>query len=134
MCRMALGVVAAEGGDVAAVQEQYAALEAMERVPRVWWEIHCPGRLLGVMAHRIGAPEKAAAHFEEALAFTRRAGYRPELAWTCCDTADLLLDRRGPGDRERAMALLDEGLALSRELGMKPLIERILSRRKILRA
>jgi len=134
MCRMALGVVAVEGGDVAAVREQYAALDAMPRAPRVWWEIHCIGRLLGVMAHHIGEPEKAAAHFEEALAFCRQAGYRPELAWTCCDYADLLLERNSPGDHERAMALLDEGLAISREMGMKPLMERILSRRKILKA
>ena len=34
--------------------------------------------------------------FEEALAFCRKAGYRPELAWTCCDYADTLLQRNEP--------------------------------------
>ena len=38
------------------------------------------------------------------------------------------------GDRERAMPLLDESLAISRELGMRPLMERVLSRREILKA
>ena len=74
------------------------------------------------------------AHFEDALAFTRKAGYRPELAWTCCDYADLLRQRNGPGDGERAAALLEEGLGIARDLGMRPLMERILSRRQFLKA
>jgi hypothetical protein len=61
-------------------------------------------------------------------------GYRPELAWTCCDYADTLLQRKEPGDREKAMAMLDESLAISSELGMRPLMERVLSRRDILKA
>ena len=40
----------------------------------------------------------------------------------------------GPGDREKGMSLLDEALAISRELGMRPLMERVLSRRDILKA
>ncbi len=66
------------------------------------------------------------------LAFCRKGGYRPELAWTCCDYADTLLQRQEPGDREKAMSLLDESLAISSELGMRPLMERVLSRREIL--
>ena len=38
------------------------------------------------------------------------------------------------GDHEKAVSLLDEGLAIARDLGMRPLIERILSRREILKA
>jgi len=68
------------------------------------------------------------------LLFCRKAGYRPELAWTCCDYADTLLQRKEPGDREKAMSLLDESLAISSELGMRPLMERVLSRREILKA
>ena len=64
----------------------------------------------------------------------RKAGYRPELAWTCCDYADTLLQRGNPGDREKAMSLLDESLSISSELGMRPLMERVLSRREILKA
>jgi len=45
-----------------------------------------------------------------------------------------LLQRNEPGDRERAMSLLDESLAISSELGMRPLMERVLSRREILKA
>ncbi len=78
--------------------------------------------------------DQAAEHFEECLSFSRRAGYRPELAWTCCDYADTLLRRNEHGDREKAMSSLDESLAISSELGMRPLMERVLSRRQMLRA
>ena len=78
-------------------------------------------------------------YHEAALAFCRKAGYRPELAWTCCDYADMLLARAQQaappqGDRAKAMSLLDEALAISSELGMRPLMGRVLSRREILRA
>ena len=75
-------------------------------------------------------PEDAVAHFEESLAFCR-GGYEPELAWTRCDYADTLRDRSGDGDREKAVHLQDASLVISRELGMRPLMERVLSRREI---
>ena len=70
-------------------------------------------------------------HFEDALAFCRKAGYRPALAWISCDYADDLRERNGDGDPAKAMVLLDESLAISSELGMRPLMERALSRREI---
>ena len=48
--------------------------------------------------------------------------------------ADTLLKHFNPGDQEQAMSLLDELLAISTELGMRPLMERVLSRRDILKA
>jgi len=57
-----------------------------------------------------------------------------ELAWTCCDYADTLREPDGAGDRAKAMSLLDESLAISSELGMRPLMERVLSRREMLGA
>mgnify|MGYP003720760009 FL=1 len=78
--------------------------------------------------------DQAAAHFEDALAFCRKAGYQPELAWTCCDYADMLKERNAEGDHAKAITLLDESLAISSELGMRPLMERVLSRREILKA
>ena len=64
--------------------------------------------------------DQAVVHFEDALAFCRKAGYRPVLAWTCCDYADALRDRDGEGDRSRAGSLLDESSAFSSDLGMRP--------------
>ena len=57
---------------------------------------------------------------EAKLTFCRNGRFRPQLAWICCDYADLLLQRNGEGDRTKAMSLLDESLAISRELGMRP--------------
>ena len=68
------------------------------------------------------------------LAFTRKAGYRPELAWSLCDYADMLLERNGEGDINRAVELLDESRAISIELGMRPLMGMVLSKQDILRA
>ena len=83
----------------------------------------------------MGNLDLAVGHFDDSLSFCLRGGFRPELAWTCCDYADTLLQRNEPGDREKATwALLDESLAISSELGMRPLMERVLSRREILKA
>ncbi len=90
--------------------------------------------MLGLLSRTTDNLDQAVAHFEDALTFCRKAGYRPELAWTCCDYADTLLQRNEPGDREKATSLLDESLSISTELGMRPLMERVLSRREILKA
>jgi tetratricopeptide (TPR) repeat protein len=90
--------------------------------------------VLGLLSQTLGRTEEASTHFEEALEFCRGAGYRPELAETCSDYAEMLLDRDGPGDDEKAIELQDEALAITQELGMRPLTERILARREILRA
>ena len=84
-------------------------------------------------------PVQAEEHFEDALAFCRKAGYRPELAWTCHDYAELILQHPNPDERKAgtrtaptyqgegttATALLEEGMAIAVQLGMPPLMERI---------
>ena len=91
-------------------------------------------RIWGVLAQKLGKYEESAAHFEEALSFSRNGGYRPELAWTCFKYGEMLLERDSEGDKAKATSLLDESLKLSSDLGMRPLIERVLSRREILKA
>ena len=41
----------------------------------------------------------------------------------------MLLERDAEGDHQKAMQLLDESLAISSDLGMRPLMERVLSRK-----
>ncbi len=55
------------------------------------------------------------------------------MAWSCCDYADVPRERDDEGDRAKAITLLDGSLAISRKLGMRPMMERVLSRREILR-
>jgi hypothetical protein len=81
-------------------------------------------RLLGLLETTAGQLEDALAHFEGGLTFCERAGYRPEYAWTAHDYAEALLERGGPGDRERSAAMRVEALAVAHELGMQPLIDR----------
>ena len=76
-------------------------------------------------AKTVGNREQAFVHFEDSLAFCRKAGYRPELAWTCYDFADTLLERDDLDDQTKARSLLDEALVITRELSMKPLQERV---------
>ena len=89
-------------------------------------------RLLGLLAHASGNAEVAAAHFEAALVFCKKANYRPEWAWTCYDYACLLTEHARCGTAgsmstphmDKATALLEEALAIARELVMGPLQER----------
>jgi ATP/maltotriose-dependent transcriptional regulator MalT len=127
--RIALGLIATERDDVQELQVQYEALLPHAGMASPGTDILLD-RVLGQLAGTMGELDRSAEHFEAALAFARKGGYRPELAWTCCDYADLLRQRNAPGDGERAAALLDEGLALAQEMGMRPLAERVQARRK----
>lgn len=125
--------MAVERSDVAAAANQFSALEPLRgTMPTILNWVMSVDHLLGLLAQTIGNLDQSAGHFEDDLAFSRKAGYRPELVWTCCDYADMLLGRNNEGDRAKAVFLLDESLAISSELGMRPLMERALSRREIL--
>lgn len=131
--RGGLALEAVRRADVAAAPEHYNALGSMESMAFPGNVIVVAG-LLGLLAQTMGNMAQSAAHFEDALAFCRKAGFGPALAWTCCDYADMLRERDGEGDRTKAMTLLDESLSISNELGMRPLMERVLSRREMLSA
>ena len=131
--RTGMGLIAVNRADSSAAAEHYASLASSRGTIMVWFSLVFD-RVLGLLAHTVGNDDLATEHFEDALAICRNAGCRPDLAWTCCDYADTLLERNGEGDRTKATSLLDESLAISTELGMRPLMERVLSRREILKA
>jgi DNA-binding CsgD family transcriptional regulator len=122
LARAGLGLMAVLHHDAASCAEHYANLDTVRGI-LIYFCIS-GDRLLGLLSHTMDNLDQASQHFEDALGFCRKAGYRPELAWTCCDYADTLLARHQPGDRQRAMSLLDECLRITRELGMRPLAER----------
>jgi len=127
-----LALLAVLKGDESAAKEHYDYLQGQRGT--MIWTVFSFDRLLGLLSQTMGNLAQSASHFEEALDFCRKAGYRPELAWSCCDYADMLRARDAEGDRAKAITLLDESLATSSELGMRPLMERVLSRREILGA
>ena len=108
-----------------AAKEHYASLES-QRGTMVPFVMMVADRVLGLLAQTMGNLEKASEHFEDALTFCRKAGYRPELAWTCHDYADTLL-QSSTSDRDKVLSLLGEALSLSQELGMRPLMERVVA-------
>ncbi|MFQ6029655.1 MAG: helix-turn-helix transcriptional regulator, partial [Dehalococcoidia bacterium] len=126
--RIGLALIAVVRGDSVSARELYDASESM-RGTMSPQSPHGPGlaadRILGLLAQTIGDLDQAAGHFEEALAFCRKAGYRPELAWTCCDYAEALARRNGPGDGPTANSLLEESSSIAGELGMRPLLDRV---------
>ena len=132
LANVVLALIVVERGDALAARDPYAVLKRLrDRAPS--FQISTD-RVLGLLAHTMDELDGAIGHFEEALAFCRKAGNRPQLAWTCCDYTDVLRERDREGDREKAVSLPDESLAISRELGMRPLMERVLARREILTA
>ncbi len=125
--RAVLGLVAALHGDADSAGEQYQFLQQYRGIilPGI---LRSVDRFLGLLSQAMGNMDQATVHFEDALAFCRKAGYRPELAWTCCDYADMLVQRNGRGDSGNVQSHLEESLAISTELGMRPLVERATER------
>lgn len=121
--RAGLALLAAQQGDQSGAKEHYDYF--LRHRGTMIWTLASSDRLLGLLAQTVSALDQAAAHFEDALAFCRRAGYRPELAWTLFDYSSTLMAQDQPGDVNRARNLLKECLAISNELGMRPLMERV---------
>jgi DNA-binding CsgD family transcriptional regulator len=81
-------------------------------------------RHLGLLAATMKRWPDAERHFDAALAMNQRQRARPWLAHTQHQYAAMLLARNANGDRERAIALLDDALAAAGEIGMAALAER----------
>jgi tetratricopeptide (TPR) repeat protein len=129
----ALGLIAIQVDDTDMVKSSQTTLKRLPDWP-LYWGIFCKPHMMGLLASALGDVVEATTQFESCIALLGGIGGRLELAWTCCDYADTLLGRDDPGDREKAISLLDESLAISRELGMRLLMERVLSRRNLLKA
>jgi class 3 adenylate cyclase/ATP/maltotriose-dependent transcriptional regulator MalT len=85
-------------------------------------------RYLGMLGTIMARWEDAERHFEHAMAMNARMGARPWLAHTQHDYAAMLFARGQTGDREKAATLMNDALATARELGMRALEERIITR------
>jgi len=80
-------------------------------------------RVRALCAAALGRDDQARSDFESAYEFCRKAGYRPELAWTCYDYASFLLERKT--DEARARVLLEEANRTAAALEMRPLVQRV---------
>ena len=81
-------------------------------------------RYLGMLAATLGEDDLAEQHFERAMELNRRMGAVTWLAHTAYQYARMLL-AHGPGERDRAGALLGEASALAERIGMPALLGRV---------
>ena len=68
------------------------------------------------------------------IAYSRDRNKPPAIAMSCEALSEILIERNAPGDRDKATELQDEAISIAQELGMKPLLERVLAQREILKA
>ena len=93
----------------------------------------CPARHLGAAAALLGEPEKARAYYHQALEACAKIRFRPEIALTRLQMADLILEHY-PDERPEAMEHLEFAIGEFRDMKMQPSLERALRHREILRA
>jgi tetratricopeptide (TPR) repeat protein len=88
---------------------------------------------LGMLATVLGRYDDAEEHFADALRLAERMRALPWQATIRREWAELHRRRAGRGDRERALALLDEAEAIARPIGMDLLLGWIAESRDALR-
>jgi len=130
LCRL---VVAVESPDAGLANN---ALKKLSSLPTTTpgLPFACSDRLMGLGYATAGNADAAEASFGKALNWCRENKSIPENAWAASDFAEFLIERDSPGDSEKATELQDEAIAITTKLGMKPLLERVLAQRKILKA
>ncbi|MGA2110259.1 MAG: hypothetical protein ABSH25_21740, partial [Syntrophorhabdales bacterium] len=93
----------------------------------------CPSRHLGAAAVLLGRPEEARAYYEEALDMATGLRFRPEIALTRLQLAELLLAHY-PEKKAEALEHLDFAIGEFKEMKMQPALERALRQREALKA
>jgi tetratricopeptide (TPR) repeat protein len=93
----------------------------------------CVARHLGVAATLLGRRQEARKHYREAIKVCTEMKFRPELALTRLQFAELLLEHHR---KERAAALehIDFAISEFRDMKMRPWLERALRHKEILKA
>jgi len=97
------------------------------------WLTTCKERHLGAAASLLGRPDEARKYYEEAIRACTEMKFRPELALTRLQLAELLLEHF-PKERAEALEHLDFAINEFREMKMQPSLERALKHKDILKA
>jgi len=93
----------------------------------------CVGRHLGAAAAFLGRAEEARKYYADALEVAADMRFRPELALTRLQLAELLLEHY-PNEKSDALEHLDFAINEFREMKMQPSLERALRHKEILGA
>ena len=81
----------------------------------------------------LGHHDEARQHYQEAIRVSIEMRFRPELALSRLQLAELLLDHY-PDEKKEALEHLDFAIKEFREMKMQPSLERALRRKEILKA
>jgi hypothetical protein len=129
-----LALVAVGRGDEAGAETTYAALRPFAGLLHDELGPGSPDRILGLLARVLRRNDDADRHFEASITRVRLTGSRPWVAWIAAEYAECLAERSVSIDRERAAELQDEAITIATELGMQPVLERVLAQREMLKA
>jgi tetratricopeptide (TPR) repeat protein len=121
--------------DRSAVEARYCQIRDSISIPSEmpngsWIGAHAPALVAAYLGHNPEADE----YFQRAMSRAIKVGSPTLKAMVAGDYAKFLIDRNARGDHEKAIELQDEAISIARVLGMKPLLERVLAKREILRA
>jgi hypothetical protein len=94
---------------------------------------NCVARYLGAAAALLGKPDDARAYYDQAIEVCTKVRFRPDLALSRLQLAELLLESY-PEERDAAIEHLDFAIAQFTEMKMQPSLERALSHRGLLKA
>ena len=97
------------------------------------WVATCTGRHRGAAAALLGRHDEARSRYQEALEVATELKFRPEVALTRLQLAELLLEHY-PKERTEALEHLDFAIAEFRDMKMQPSLERALRHKEILKA
>jgi tetratricopeptide (TPR) repeat protein len=97
-----------------------------DRNVTIGWTSICTGsaaRHLGLLAAMVGQRQTAARHFEQAIAMNGMMRARPWLVRTQLQYAQALLADPRPGDRKRAVSMLEDALACAEAVELTQLAD-----------
>ncbi|UCB43865.1 MAG: hypothetical protein JSV77_04250, partial [Dehalococcoidales bacterium] len=117
--------------NVAALLSQRLAGTGVLTAGTVW--ATCTARHLGATAALLGKPDEARQHYQEAIRVCSEMRFRPEMALTRLQLAELLLEHY-PDEKSEALEHLDFAINEFREMKMQPSLERALRHKEILGA
>lgn len=93
----------------------------------------CLPRLLGEASALLGEPDEARGYYEQAIDACSKLRFRPELALTRLQLAELLLEHY-PEERAEAIEHLGFAIGEFQDMKMQPSLERALGHRELLKA
>jgi tetratricopeptide (TPR) repeat protein len=108
-------------------------LAGTSRLTNGVWLTTCAGRHLGAAAVLLGRPDEGRTYYQKAIKDCTQMKFRPELALTRLQLAELLLEHY-PDEKKEALEHLDFAIKEFQDMKMQPSLERALRHKDILKA